>query len=141
LEYLFQTVYAYFTDLNYDEKAYESEMNKYKPYYANLLSQPEMYFSKEISDFTYGHNERYIPFPPSEKDWENTDYKKAYDVFKDRFADASDFEFFFVGNVTDDQMKAFSEQYIASLPALNRKETYKDSGIRAKKGVHRKDIF
>src|SRR5690606_21971799 len=37
LEYLFQTVYAYFTDLNYDEKAYESEMNKYKPYYANML--------------------------------------------------------------------------------------------------------
>nr|WP_297308196.1 insulinase family protein [uncultured Flavobacterium sp.] len=141
LEYLFQTVYAYFTDLNYDEKAYESEKNKYKPYYANMLSQPEMFFSKEVSDFTYGHNERYISFPPTDADWDNTDYKKAYEVFKDRFADASDFEFFFVGNVSDEQMKDFSELYLASLPALNRKETYKDSGIRAKKGVHRKDVF
>lgn len=141
LEYLFQTVYAYFTDVNYDEKAYESEKNKYKPYFENMLSEPQSFFSKEISDFTYGHNKRYISFPPTDADWDNTDYKKAYDVFKDRFADASDFEFFFVGNITDDQMKNYSEQYIASLPALNRKETFKDSGMRAKKGIHRKDVF
>lgn len=141
LDYLFQTVYAYFTDLNYDEKAYESEKNKYKPYYANMLSKPESYFNKEISDFTYGDNKRYISFPPTEKDWENTNYKTAYEVFKDRFADASDFEFFFVGNVTDEQMKTLSEQYLASLPSINRKETYKDSGIRAKKGLHRKEVY
>lgn len=141
LEYLFQTVYAYFTDLNYDEKAYESEKNKNKSYYANLMSQPEMYFSKQVNDFMYGHNERYISFPPSDSDWDKTDYKKAYDLYKDRFADASDFEFFFVGNVTDDEMKAYSEKYIASLPALNRKETFKDNGSRPIKGVHKKEVF
>jgi len=141
LELLFQSVYAYFTDLNYDEKAYESEKNKSKSFYANIMSRPETYFSKEVSDFMYGHNERYISFPPEEKDWETTDYKKAYDLFKERFADASDFEFFFVGNVTDEQMKTLSEKYLASLPALNRKETFKDTGTRAITGVHKKEIF
>ena len=38
-------------------------------------------------------------------------------------------------------MKTLSEQYLASLPSINRKETYKDSGIRAKKGLHRKDMY
>ncbi len=141
LPFLFQSVYAYFTDLNYDEKAYESEMNKTKSYYANMMSQPESYFSKEVSDFMYGHNKRYFSYPPSEKDWAKTDYKKAYELFKDRFADASDFEFFFVGNVTDEEMKTLSETYIASLPALKRKETFKDSGTRAITGTHRKDVF
>lgn len=141
LEYLFQSVYAYFTDLNYDEKAYESEKSKSKSFYANMMSQPEMYFQKEISDFMYGHNERYTSFPPTDKDWENTSYKKAYELFKERFADASDFEFFFVGNVTDEQMKSLSEKYLASLPSINRKETYKDSGSRAKTGTHKKEVF
>ncbi len=141
LEFLFQTVYAYFTDLNYDEKAYESDKNKMKSFYSNMMSQPEMYFQKEVSDFMYGHNERYTSFPPSDKEWEATDYKKAYELFKERFADASDFEFFFVGNVTDEQMASFSEKYIASLPSLNRKETFKDTGSRVKTGVHKKEVF
>ena len=141
LEFLFQTVYAYFTDLNYDEKAYESDKNKMKSFYTNMMSQPEMYFQKEVSDFMYGHNERYTSFPPTDKEWDATSYKKAYELFKERFADASDFEFFFVGNVSDEQIKSFSEKYIASLPSLNRKETFKDTGSRAKTGVHKKEVF
>lgn len=141
LEYLFQSVYAYFTDLNYDEKAYESEKNKMQSYFANMMSQPEMFFQKEVSDFTYGHNERYTSFPPTDKDWESTNYKKAYELFKERFADASDFEFFFVGNITDEQVKTLSEKYLASLPSLNRKESFKDSGSRAKTGIHKKEVF
>src|SRR5690606_25266625 len=105
---------------------------KSKSFYANMMSRPESYFQKEVSDFMFGHNERYISFPPAEKDWNSTDYKKAYELFKERFADASDFEFFFVGNVTDEEMKTYSEKYLASLPALNRKETFKDTGSRAK---------
>ncbi|MEG1026502.1 MAG: insulinase family protein, partial [Flavobacterium sp.] len=141
LEFLFQTVYAYFTDVNYDEKAYESEKSKSKSFYSNMMSRPESYFQKEVSDFMFGHNERYISFPPTDKDWNATDYKKAYELFKERFADASDFEFFFVGNITDEEMKAYSEKYLASLPALNRKETFKDTGSRAKTGIHKKEVF
>lgn len=141
LEYLFQSVYAYFTDLNYDEKTYLSEMNKTKSYMANMIAVPEVFFQKEVSDFTYGHNDRYTGVIPTEEDWNNTDYKKAYEAFKNRFADASDFEFFFVGNIDDKVIKEFSEKYIASLPALNRKETFKDSGIKPIEGIHRKDVF
>ena len=141
LEYLFQTVYAYFTDLNYDVNAFESEKNKMISYLGNLMAQPEVFFQLEVSDFMYGHNDRYSSPIPTAEDWNKTDYKKAYDLFKERFADASDFEFFFVGNVTDEQMKGFSEKYVASLPAINRKETYKDTGFRAKAGVHKKEVF
>ncbi|WCM41804.1 insulinase family protein [Flavobacterium sp. CBA20B-1] len=141
LEFLFQSVHAYFTDLNYDEKAFESEKNKTKSYLANIMAMPEVFFQIELSDFMYGHNARYSSPIPTEKDWDNTDYKKAYELYKERFADASDFEFFFVGNVTDEQMKSMSEKYIASLPALNRKETPKDTGFRAKTGIHKKEVF
>ena len=141
LEYLFQTVYAYFTDVNFDENAFESEKNKMKSYMANLMAMPEIYFAIELADFMYGHNERYTPPIPTEENWDNTSYQKAYEVFKERFADASDFEFYFVGNVTDEQMKTLSEQYLASLPTLDRSETFKDDGSRAITGVHKKEVF
>src|SRR5690554_3837819 len=94
LEYLFQTVYAYFTDLNYDVNAFESEKNKMISYLGNLMAQPEVFFQLEVSDFMYGHNSRYTSPTPTAEDWNNTDYQKAYNLFKERFADASDFEFF-----------------------------------------------
>lgn len=141
LEYLFQSVYAHFTDLNYDPKVYESDKNKTQPVMKNMLLIPESYYGVERANFLLGHNERYTPMPPSDQDWANTDYKKAYEVFKERFADASDFEFFFVGNVTDEQMKTLSEKYLASLPSLNRKDKMVDNGTRIKTGIHRKDIL
>lgn len=141
LEYLFQTVYAYFTDVNFDEKAFESEKNKMKSYMSNLMAMPEVFFQIEMADFMYGHNDRYSSPIPTDADWDNTSYEKAYQVFRDRFADASDFEFFFVGNVTDEQMKSLAEQYLATLPSLNREETYTDTGMRGITGVHRKEVF
>ena len=123
------------------KKAFESEKNKMKSYLGNLMAMPEVYFQIQVSEFMYSHNDRYTAPIPTEDDWNKTDYKKAYEIFKERFADASDFEFFFVGNVTDEQMKDFSEKYLASLPALNRKETFKDTGSRAKTGVHKKEVF
>src|SRR5690554_8177154 len=105
------------------------------------MAMPEIYFTIELADFMYGHNERYTPPIPTEENWDNTSYQKAYEVFKERFADASDFEFYFVGNVTDEQMKTLSEQYLASLPTLDRSETFKDDGSRAITGVPKKEAF
>lgn len=141
LEYLLQSVYAHFTDLNYDPKVFESDKNKTQPMMKNILMIPESYYGVERAKFLLGHNERYTEMPPSDQDWANTDYKKAYEIFKERFADASDFEFFFVGNVTDEQMKTLSEKYLASLPSLNRKDKLVDNGTRIISGVRRKDIL
>ena len=44
------------------------------------------------------------------------------DLYKERYADASDFIFTFVGNVDTDAIKPLIEQYLATLPSLGRKE-------------------
>jgi zinc protease len=36
----------------------------------------------------------------------DTDYKLAYEKYKERFANAADFEFYFVGNVDDATIEA-----------------------------------
>jgi len=64
----------------------------------------------------------------------------AFSIYKDRFADFSNFTFIFVGNFKVDSMKPLVEQYLASLPSLNRKEMWKDIGIKPPKGVISKQV-
>jgi len=66
--------------------------------------------------------------------------QKAYEVFRDRFADASDFTFVFVGNVDTTSLKPLAERYLAALPSLGRKETWKDVGMRPPAGVVEKVV-
>ena len=60
---------------------------------------------------------------------------KSLAFYKDRFADASDFTFVFVGSIDPVTMKPLVERYLGSLPSLTRKETWKDTGIRYATGV------
>ena len=52
----------------------------------------------------------------------------------DRFADASDFTFAFVGNVDLEALKPLVETYLGSLPKLDRSEQGKDVGDERAKG-------
>jgi len=65
---------------------------------------------------------------------------KSLAFYKERFADASDFTFVFVGSFDLPTIKPLVERYLASLPALNRKEAGKDVGIRPPAGVVEKVV-
>lgn len=58
-------------------------------------------------------------------------------IYHDRFADASDFTFVFVGNIDKNEIKPLVETYLGSLPAKNRDETWKDNNIRFPEGENK----
>lgn len=121
LETLFQQVYLYFTAVNKDEEAFQSYLTKQKSFLGNLMANPQFFFSNELGKFRNEGNSRYSGFPTIEK-LNKSDYGLAYKKFKERFADAGDFHFYFVGNVDEEKLKEFSEKYIASLSATNSNE-------------------
>lgn len=49
-------------------------------------------------------------------------YDRILEIAKERFANASDFVFTFVGSVNIDSLKPMVEKYIASLPGNNSRE-------------------
>jgi zinc protease len=100
----------------------------------NLNSNPQFYFSNEHAKFINQKNPRFIGFIPMEKDWANTDYKKAYDIYKEKFANAGNFQFYFVGNIDEAQFKNEVLQYIASLPSTGKSTMFKDTGYRPMTG-------
>ncbi len=140
LEYLFQMTHAYMTSLNYNVEAFESYKQKESAFFKNLSSQPNVYFQQEFYSYLMKENPRFIGIFPNEKTWATTDYKLAFDKFNERFSNASDFEFFFVGNIDDKQMEDFSSKYIASLPSTSVKEKALDLGYRMLKGDLKKIV-
>jgi zinc protease len=66
--------------------------------------------------------------------------QKALAFYKNRFADASDFTFVFVGNVDSTTLKPMVEKYLASLPSIGRTETFRDNGGAPPKGVVEKVV-
>jgi zinc protease len=138
LETLFQEVYLYFTDLNKDKEAYQSFISKQKSFLGNLMANPQVYFSSESGKFKNQGNKRYTGFPTPEK-MDQADYDLAYKKYQQRFADASDFHFFFVGNIDENSLKTLSEKYIGSLPSTHSNEKIIPTKFR-EKDTYRKQV-
>ncbi len=140
LEYLFQTMYAYFTDLNLDPAAFEGYKQKVSAFYNNMASQPTFFFQQELQAYLNKENPRFNGLIPTEKTWGETDYTLAYNKYKERFANAGDFEFYFVGNVDEKVIEEFSAKYLAGLPSIDKKEKPLDLGYRLLKGDLKKVV-
>jgi len=139
LETMFQLIHLYFTDINKDKEAYQSFIDKQKSFLSNYLDRPESYFRNEVSKFRYGTSPRYTGFPTAEM-MDAADYDKAYELFKERFSDAGDFNFYLVGNIDDAQVQEFAKKYIASLPSTGKKEMYKTNDWREDSKKPRKKV-
>ncbi|ANW96607.1 peptidase M16 [Wenyingzhuangia fucanilytica] len=138
-ETLFQLTNLFITKLDFDQKAYNSHKNKTQAYLKNILSNPSTYFSVEFSNFLNQNNKRYIGLP-TDKDWENTDFKLAYEKYNQLFSNANGFHFYFVGSFDENKLKEYAETYLASLPATDTVETYKNVETKPLTGTLEKII-
>lgn len=73
-------------------------------------------FNDTITKEIYNNNPRTVRL--KESDFEKINYQRILDMYKERFADASDFTFTFVGNINQDSLKLYAKQYLATLPSL-----------------------
>lgn len=126
-ETMLQLVYLYATQPKVDVASYTSFMDRMKAYFANVGADPRSAFRDSISATVYGHNPRIMPMNVAFLD--KVDYAKSMKIYKERFADASDFVFVFTGNINIDESKKLIETYLGGLPSIKRVETAKDNGV------------
>ncbi len=138
LETLCQLIYLYFTQPRVDSAAYLAYRQRMQSFYQNRSAQPEAAFQDTIAVTMSQYHPRRKPWTVSTLDQMNL--QTSLNVYRDRFADASDFIFFFVGNVNISTFTPFVEKYLASLPSLDRHESWKDIGVAPPKGVIEKEI-
>ena len=138
LETLFQLIHLHFTAPRLDSTAFRAFSNQVMPQLENRGSSPEEVFSDTVQVTMSQRHHRGRPITPAV--FREVDIAKSYAFFKDRFADAGDFTFLFVGNVSPDSLKPLVEKYIATLPTKGRKETWKAVTPTMPKGIIEKTV-
>ena len=98
----------------------------------NKALDPMSSLQDSIQATLYGHNPRITPMTEAEVDQVN--YDRILEMWADRFADASDFTFLFLGNIDEAQIRELSAQYLATLPKVKRKDKPVDPGLNLVKG-------
>lgn len=140
LETMMQLIYVNMTDVNKNEEAYQSYVNKQKGFMGNIMQNPNFYFQNELYTFLQDNNPRFFGFVPTDELWNQTDYDAAFETYKNRFANAADFHFYFVGNIDEKTFENYCQTYIASLPSTGASEKAIDLKHRMKQGDIKKVI-
>ncbi len=138
VETMFQLIYLIFKEPRADSLAFQALLDRYRGRLQNRDMRPTTAYYDTIQVTMSQYHVRSRP-------WTNEilgelDLQKSLAFYKDRFADASDFTFVFVGNFEPAKIKPLIETYLGGLPALNRGETWRDTGVRAPKGVIEKTV-
>ena len=138
LEKMFQLLYLTFTAPRADPEAFAVFTSQLRILAANQEAQPEVAFQTALAAALTQDNMRTRPLTPALVDRMNLTKSVAF--YKDRFADASDFTFVFVGSFDLPTIKPLVERYIATLPSISRKEAARDVGIQPPAGVVEKHV-
>ncbi len=138
LETMLQLIHLYFTAPRKDSTAFQAYQSQIRGFLENRNASPETAFRDTLNFTLAQHHFRARPWSAQLLKEMNLD--KSLKIYKERFADASDFTFVFVGNLDLNALKPLVEKYLASLPALHRNETWRDEGIRPPKGVIEKTV-
>jgi zinc protease len=138
LETMFQLIYLTFTAPRADPVAFRVMTEQLKITLANREAQPDTVFTRALDAAVNQNHPRAQPLTPARVD--RMDLAKSLAFYKDRFADASDFVFVFVGSFDLQTMRPLVEKYLGSLPVLRRNEMVRDVGIRPPAGVVEREV-
>lgn len=115
---LFELIYLAMTSPRMDNDAYASFENRMKAQLENAKLDPSTALNDTISKVVYNNHPRAVSLEA--EDFDKISYQRILDIYKERYGDASDFTFTFVGNLNVDSIRPYIEQYLATLPANGR---------------------
>ena len=133
VETMLQLVYLQFTAPRFDKGDFDNFINRISPLLVNQESNPDFIFSKEVMKTIYGDSPRRQQV--SVDNLAKVNFDRLDDVHSKLYANAKDFTFYFVGNMSAEELKPLVEKYIGSLP-VEKKVTNAatDDGVREVRG-------
>ncbi len=139
METMFQLIYLYMTAPRKDPAAFSSYQNRLKGFIENRNANPEQAFYDTLMVTLARYHARRKPWDTAVLD--EMHLSTAYSFYTDRFADAGDFTFIFVGSFNMEEIKSLVKTYLGRLPSIHRQESWKDHNIRPPEGVVEKQVY
>jgi zinc protease len=138
-ETLFQLIYMQFMGQRTDQSAYNSFMTRNAGALENKKMSPEAAFRDTLQVVSANYNPRRRPMTADLL--KEADLSRITEINHERFSDASDFKFFFVGKIDKEALKKLAEKYLASIPSTYKNESWKNLGVKEPSGVVEKTVF
>ena len=136
---MLELIYGYFTDPRNDKDAFDAYINQTKSFIENRSSDPRSVFREGLMASLNG-NSPYLAALTVEN-ISKIDYNRVLDIYKERFANPSEFTFIFTGNIDAEKAKPIITKYLGSIKGKKAKENYKDLGIRYPEKSVRKEVY
>ncbi|MDE2754465.1 MAG: TonB-dependent receptor [Gemmatimonadota bacterium] len=141
METALQLIYQRFTAPRMDEPVFQS-LKSQIPVLANLGFLPSMMFLDTLAAYMgQGHPRGPQTLAQQIRDKRAAELDVAMGFYRDRFADASDFTFYFVGAFDLDGIRPLVETYLGGLPSLGRTEDWIDHAVDPPPGVIERTIY
>ncbi len=138
VETLLQLVYLYFTAPRPDSTAFLTYQSRAREALRNRDASPESAFQDTLRLTLAQNHPRARPLTSAT--FERMDLARSMAFYRDRFADAGDFTFYFVGSLAPDSLRPLVERWLGGLPATGRRESWRDVGMTYPRGVIRKTV-
>lgn len=124
LDPLFQLIYLYFTAPRADKAAFRTFQDQVIAFLRNRGLTPSAALQDTLMRIRYGDSPRYSI--PTVEQVNALDLDRAFEIYQERFADASDFTFIFVGDFDVNVITNYAQTYLGNLPTLDREENWQD---------------
>lgn len=138
-ETMLQLTNLYFTAPRMDESAFNANIEKMRSSLATRNNSPNAIFSDSITSITYNYHPLTMPLTVDRL--KELDFNRMEEIVADRFKDASEYTFVFVGNIDLERDQAAIEKYIGSLPTSDREENWIDPQINFQPKIVDKNIY
>ena len=127
MQTLFELTYLYFTQPRRDSVAFGGLINRTRSFLANRNASPSVDYNDSIRAILYGHHPRFKPVEVATLDHVN--YDRIFQIYQERFSDASNFRAVIIGNYDEQQLRQFVCQYLATLPSTGKHEQTNQANI------------
>ena len=138
LEVMLQMVYLYFTQPRFDETSFHAYMSRMEGVLKNRSASPEAVFQDTLQTVLANYHDRARPM--TIELLKEAEFNRIREIGRERFTNAADFIFFFVGNIRPDTLKSLVEKYIGGIPSLDENEDWRNLGIDPPPGVVHKTV-
>jgi len=138
MEAMMQLLYLHFNHPRFDVEAHEAIVARYMALVENMNNNPQKIMGDSLNLILTNYHPRSRVL--DQEFLKEIEYEKIEEVYKDRFADASDFFFIIVGNMEQEEVKELAQKYIGAIKDLDRDEMWVDHKVYEPEGLVEKAI-
>ncbi len=140
LETFLQNVYMIFEAPRKDQNVLDKKIDAWKTDIQTQKNSPDFQYGITLAKLKYPTDTRSIIYL-KEEDLANMNLDEMYAIFKERFSNAGDFTFYFVGNIDIEKIIPWIEKYIGGISSTPNREKWMDRSTPFATGIVNETVY